>query len=57
MQAFNIAVMSPSSSKDVVAILTVYAESVKKALERCKNDNDMQGARFYPAGAGRNHEH
>lgn len=48
MQAFEIAVMSPSSPKDIAGILTVYAESIKKALERCKNDNDMQGARFYP---------
>jgi hypothetical protein len=57
MQAFNIAVMSPTSPKDVAGILTVYAENIKKALERCKNDNDMQGARFYPLENGRHHEH
>jgi hypothetical protein len=54
MQAFNIAVMSPSSKGDVAAVLTVYAENIKKALERCKNDNDMQGARFYPVNNQRN---
>jgi hypothetical protein len=57
MQAFNIAVMSDTDHKSVAGILTVYAESKKKALERCRNDNDMQGARFYPLGDGRHHEH
>lgn len=49
MELHNIAVISPTSSKDVVAIVSVWAKDIKDALKRVKNDNDMQGARFYPA--------
>jgi hypothetical protein len=49
MEMYNIAVISPSSPKDIVAVVSVWAKDVKDALKRCKNDNDMQGARFYPA--------
>lgn len=49
MSPFKFAIVSPSSPKDIAGIVTVYAESLNKAKERVKNDNDMQGVRFYPA--------
>lgn len=57
MNAFNLAIVSPSSPKDIVGILTVYAEDVKGALKKVKADPDMEGVRVHPIGDQKLTEH
>ncbi len=48
MQSFNLAIVSPSSPKDVAGTITVYANDVKDAIKRVKNDPEMAGVRIFP---------
>lgn len=57
MKPFNIAILSPSSPKDISAVVTVHAETVQAALKRVRNDPDMEGVRCYPIIISRETEH
>jgi hypothetical protein len=47
MKQINLAILSPNHN-DVVGILTVYANDVKDALKRVRQDPDMDGVRCHP---------
>jgi hypothetical protein len=48
MKKFNLAILSPSDKTTVSAVLTVWAEDIKAALKRVRQDPDMQDAHIYP---------
>ncbi len=47
MEKFNFAIVG-HNHKDVVATLTVHAESMDDAKKKIRQDPDMHGVRFYP---------
>lgn len=57
MTAINLAIVSPTDSKSIAGILTIYASSVSEALKLVKRNPDMEGVRVYPLEAGRLSEH
>lgn len=57
MNPINLAILSPTDSKSIAGILTVYAKDVADALKRVKKDPEMEGVRCYPMEAGRLTEH
>lgn len=57
MNAINLAVVSPSDPKTITAILTVYANDKREALDKVKKDPDMTGVRVYPIDQDKLTEH
>lgn len=57
MNRFNIAIVSPSSPKDIAGILTVYADDKKAAMKKVKDDPAMEGVRIYPIDDDKLTEH
>lgn len=55
MKKFDFAILSIHDARDVVAVMTVYANGLDKAKKRLREDPDMQGARFYPIKEKQHH--
>lgn len=51
MEKFQFALVG-HNHKDVVATLTVHADSLDEAKKKIRQDPDMQGVRFYPTKDG-----
>lgn len=57
MNAFNLAIVSPTDAKAIAGILTVYAKNEADAMKRVRKDPDMEGVRCYPLNHQRLTEH
>lgn len=55
MKKFDFAILSIHDARDVVAVMTVYADNLDKAKKRLREDTDMHGARFYPIKEKQHH--
>lgn len=49
MKKFDLAIVSRTTG-DVSGILSVWAENIKAALKKVRNDPDMDGVHVYPYG-------
>lgn len=52
MKKFDLAIVSPNNRADVIGTLTVWAQDIKAALKRARNDPDMIGVHIYPINKG-----
>ena len=48
MKKFDFAILSSNDPRDVIAVLTIHADSLTAVKKKLREDPDMNGVRFYP---------
>ena len=57
MELHKIAIVSPSDTHSIIAVLDVWGKDKRDAMGRVRKDMNMEGVRCYPLDEGHVHEH